>query len=179
MPSSPMALRMQATLAANVWSSYSSLASSGTISAALPRRPRTPSSDLSPLDAPDITRRGSDDVSHLTLEFTEAILSIHRLRSGLLLCLAGPPSISSDSVLDPSHSSPGSQSRSLPNGVGSSTRSDTAPSTSQPSSIKPAEQGDHEQGTTMRTGEVLRIRAEALAAWLDEELATFHMPRPT
>lgn len=174
-----MALRMQATLAAHIWSSYSSLVSSGTISAALPHPASDSAADSSSVDVQNTIQHGSDDVRHLTLEFTEATLSIKRLKSGLLLCLAGPSLTSSDAILDPSDSFPASQGRYLPNGVGSLTRSDTAPSTSQASSTKPAEHGEDEHGTTMRPGEILRIRAEALAAWLDEELAMFHMPTST
>ncbi|KAI9794641.1 MAG: hypothetical protein M1816_004528 [Peltula sp. TS41687] len=178
-PSSPMAIRMQATLAAHVWSSYSSLASSGSIAAALPLLDNASAANPSAVDVQDTAHEERDDVKNITLEFTEIIFSIHRLKSGLLLCLAGPSTAPSEPILEPSSSSLASQSRNLPNGVGSFSRSDTAPSTSQKSSNKPAEHGDDEQGTSMRTAEILQIRAEVLATWFDEELAMFNMPMPT
>lgn len=179
-----MALRMQATLAAHVWSSYSALASSGTISAALPRAARGASvgqtaSDLSPTMENEATK-----VNCLTVELTGANLSIHPLRSGLLLCLAGPVTTPAEPACDSSSSSLVSEAGHLghlQNGVGPSTRTDAALPPAQPASSPqpPSVNGQSQVGGTTATAEHLRIRAGALAAWLDKELVAFSMPTST
>ncbi|KAI9681791.1 MAG: hypothetical protein M1829_000536 [Trizodia sp. TS-e1964] len=115
-PFPPKILRIQTTLASNIWTAYSNLASEGTIAAACAHlaytpaaAPTNPSPDASSASvsapAPQATpalpassvmpptstpaKPDTDHIKTLTLEFAHANISFHLLRSRLVLALIG------------------------------------------------------------------------------------------
>lgn len=173
-------VRMQATQAADVWSSYCSLATSGTISAALPSHNTSHSGQL--VATPDEPHQQSRGLRSLTLELTEACLSIRLLQSGLLLCLMGPifataaPS-SSSATPNSNPSSPPSQRPSLPSSM--PTNLDTMSPASAMLSQTHTSHCSSEEQAPVGTVALIRAQAERLARFLDEELGTFRMPEGT
>lgn len=170
-----MTLRVHATLAASVWSSYASLVSNGTVSAALPSLEDSSFAEAS--RTPSEAR--PQHMSYIALELKDGNLAITPLQCGLLLCLMGPASSQSPAPVRSNGSSPAPQRASLPNGMCFSMPSETASSTSNASSIAKAAQSasPNEKGSKMN--QLLKIKAETLVKWLDTELASFKMPGGT
>ncbi|KAI9757199.1 MAG: hypothetical protein M1815_001809 [Lichina confinis] len=175
---SPMTLRMHATLAASVWSSYASLASNGTVAAALPGEP-----EVSSGNPPDTrsTEPTADSITYLTLDLADGTLLITALACGLLLCLVGSVSRQGHSRARSAGSSPPPppQHASLPNGASLSIPSETGSSGSGGSSLAKAVQVLAAHDMPARINQSLRTKAETLASWLNTELASFRMPGPT
>ena len=158
-----MILRVHATMAANIWSSYRALLDAGGISAALPtREPRSGSVG--------VIEQAEDGMKSLTMGLSGGYLSLSLLRSGLLLCLMGPIKMPNESKTQPNGSPPEARA-SLPNGIGVSVSS--GPLSSGPG--HPA--GLEGNGSSATIQQLLRTKAEALTKSLDQELATFKMPR--
>ncbi|KAI9790135.1 MAG: hypothetical protein M1833_002102 [Piccolia ochrophora] len=178
----PMTIRTQATLAANLWASYTNPSTSSAINSALPSPPpqEPPPSDQTPPKS-------------LALSLATTNLAIHALRPSLLLALIGPTSATSSSSTATANTSTASSRPSTRSSHSPSSSSATPPQTSNdftgPGSGSTSRSSlNHESGRATRGKEddegssqsrtlgILRVRAEAMASWLDKELGSFEMP---
>ena len=175
-----MTLRMHATLAASVWSSYASVASNGTVAAALPGEPDASSGASPDTRSAELT---AHSITYLTLDLVDGTLLITALACGLLLCLVGSVPRQDHSRARSAGSSPPPppppQHASLPNGTSLSMPSETGSSGSGGSSLAKAVQVLAAHDRPPRINQLLRTKAETLASWLNTELASFRMPGPT
>ncbi len=171
-------MRTQATLATEIWTSYCSVATSGTISAALPGQDSSSSgqTDACSDDAAPRTR----GIKSLTLELSEACMSIRLLQCGLLLCMIGPISATtaaSPATVQSNQSSPPSQRASLPNSVRMPAHIEATSPASVVLSRTQASYNSVDEDTLVGTVALISAQADRLAKFLDRELSDFTMPR--
>ncbi len=170
-PASPMALRMHATLASNIWSSYAALVAAGTISDALP-----PASETS-LDGHTKDQGSKDDsITKLTLELSDGRLCVSQLQCGLLVCLMGPTPLLVQDGGTSINSSPQPQRASLPNGVSAMGSADGTSVPSRTSSSVHSRHDPHSTEMSTPSEQLLKRKTTSVVQHLDQELADFRMP---
>ncbi|KAH6647620.1 hypothetical protein BKA67DRAFT_539470 [Truncatella angustata] len=170
-------LRTQCTVAASVWSIYSS---------------GPPANDALPQSAARGSRNGTENKpTAVTIQLSAGVLVVRKLRCGLLFVCIGPaPDGTSAPASDQSQSHaqgapqqslavPGSQ-QSQPGAAGDTHSSPPLGSPSEVASVASAAPTMNSVATTgtVTTGAVVLMRrqAEDLARWLDDKLGTLGIP---